>query len=177
MDKFITDQYNAIMKMAKRICKGNKEWEDVANYVIAGFLEKRNAAELIHRGEAMKYMSGMIHLSYYSNTSPYHKLYRQSGKVHELYESTEKRQVIDETYNLDRDQLTEEVYGILEDMKAECLELWYTATLFEMYVDFGNYSEISRKTKIPRTSVSQAVQEGREYIQATLKKRNIDFDY
>jgi DNA-directed RNA polymerase specialized sigma24 family protein len=62
-------------------------------------------------------------------------------------------------------------------MKAECLELWYTATLFEMYVDFGNYSEISRKTKIPRTSVSQAVQEGREYIQATLKKRNIDFDY
>ncbi len=163
--------------MARRICKGSKEWEDVAHYVIAGFLEKENAIELIEREEAMKYMSGMIHLSYYSRTSPYHKLYRQSGKVHELYESTERRQAIDESYNLDRDQLTEEVYGILIDMKAENLELWYIATLFEMYVDYGNYSEIARKTKIPRTSVSQAVGEAREYIQATLKKRNIDYDY
>lgn len=165
------------MDMARRICKGSKEWEDVAHYVMAGFLEKENAEELIHREEAMKYMSGMIHLSYYSKTSPYHKLYRQSGKVHELYETTEKTQKADDPYQLDKDLLTEEAYGILEDMKADNLELWYSATLFEMYVKIGNYSEISRKTGIPRTSVSQGVDEAREYIKATLKKRNIDYDY
>ena len=165
------------MDMARRICKGSKEWEDVAHYVISGFLEKENAVELIERQEAMKYLSGMIHLSYYSKTSPYHKLYRQSGKVHELYETTEKLQKQDESYNLDRDQLTEEIYGILEDMKADRLEMWYTATLFEMYIDYGNYSEISRKTKIPRTSISQAVGEAREYITQILNQRGIDYDY
>lgn len=165
------------MDMARRICKGSKEWEDVAHYVISGFLQKDNCEELIHREEAMKYMSGMIHLSYYSKTSPYHKLYRQSGRVHELYESTEKVQKADDPYQLEKDKLTEEIYGILIDMKADNLELWYTATLFEMYVKIGNYSEISRKTGIPRTSVSQGVDEARKYIKETLKKRNIDYDY
>ena len=177
MNKFITDNYKNIMDMARRICKGSKEWEDVGHYVIGGFLEKDNALELIQREEAMKYMSGMIHLSYYSTTSPYHKLYRQSGKVHELYDTTLATVVSEDPYSIEKDSLTEEIYGILLDMKAENLELWYTATLFEMYVETNNYSEISRRTGIPRTSVSQGVDEAREYIKETLKTRRIDYDY
>jgi len=177
MDKFITDNYKNIMDMARRICKGNKEWEDVAHYVIHYFLEKENAQELVDREEAMKYMSGMLHLSFYSKTSPYHKLYRQSGKVHELYETTASTLESPDKYSIEKDQLTEEIYGILLDMKAENLELWYSATLFEMYVDIGNYSEISRKTQIPRTSVSHGVEEARQYIKETLKNRGLDYDY
>lgn len=177
MNKFITDNYDNIMIMAKRICKGNNEYQDVAHYVMHAFLEKDDGLALIERNEAMKYMSGMIHLSYYSKTSPYHKLYRQSGRVHELYESTAALLPEKDPYSLEKDQLTEEIYGILEDMKAETLELWYTATLFEMYVEIGNYSEISRKTQIPRTSVSQGVAEARAYIAQILKQRGIEYDY
>lgn len=173
MDKFIGDNYNEIIKMSKRICKGSRQHEDVAHYAIHSLLE---GGKQLSDAEVMKYLSGMIHLSFYSKTSPYHKLYRQSGRVHELYESTEMKRP-DEVYNLERDLLTEEIYGILEDMKAENLQLWYIATLMEQYIECGNYSEIWRLTGIPRTSVSQAVEECKAYIKLTLKNRGIDYDY
>lgn len=159
--------------MSKRICKGNPQWEDVAHHVIESVLT--SGKDLPDR-ECMKYLSGMIHLSYYSKTSPYHKVYRQSGRVHEMYDTTEMK-LHDEEYNMDRDLLTEEIYGILEDMKAESLELWYVATLMEQYTEYQNYSEIQRRTGIPRTSVSQAVDECKAYIKETLKLRGIDYDY
>ena len=159
--------------MGKRICKGNQEWEDVTHYVITEFMQRSDVNALIERGEALKLLSGMIHLSYYSHTSPYHKLYRQSGRVHELYESTSAIQVADEDYDLDGDLLTEEILGILTDMESESVDLWYIATLFKMYVEDPNYSEIGRKTGIPRTSISTAVEECRQYIKNILKTRDL----
>lgn len=173
MDKFIGTNYDEIIKMSKRICKGSVQHEDVAHHAIQSLLESKKQ---LTDPEIMKYLSGVIHLSYYSKTSPYHKLYRQGGRVHELYESTEMKRP-DEVYNLERDLLTEEVYGILEDMKSENLQLWYTATLMEQYIEVGNYSEIWRRTGIPRTSVSQAVEECKTYIKDQLKNRGIDYDY
>lgn len=161
--------------MGQRICK-HKEWEDVTHYVLSQFLENPKAVALIERGEAMKFMSGMIHLSFYSKTSPYHKHYRQSGKVVELYPTTGALQEW-EPYELERDQLTEELWGILEDMKSESVELWYLAQLMELYIDCGNYSQIERKTGIPRTSVKAGVEHCRRYIKETLIKRDIDYDY
>lgn len=162
--------------MSQRICKG-PEWEDVAHYVMGEFIQRADAQALIDRGEAMKYMSGMIHLSYYSHTSPYHKLYRQSGMVHELYDSTRDGEPEAEDYNIEADLLTEEILGILTDMESENIELWYMSTLFQMWLQEPNYSQISRKTGIPRTSISQAVDECRTYVRETLKQRNIDLDY
>ena len=161
------------MVMAKRICKGNPQYEDVAHYVIESALTSQKD---LPDDEVMKYLSGMIWLSFFSKTSPYHKEYRQSGKVHELYDYTADK-LVESDYNLEKDLLTEEIYGILEDMKAESIEQWHLATLMEMYTKHENYSEISRRTGIPRTSISQAVEECRQHILLTLKNRNIDYDY
>ena len=38
-----------------------------------------------------------------------------------------------------------------------------------------NFSELSRQTKIPRTSIAKAVEEARTYIQQQLKNNNIDY--
>ena len=161
--------------MGQRICK-SKEWEDVTHYVISEFLINPKAEDLIGRGEAMKFMSGMIHLSFYSKTSPYHKLYRQSGKVHELYPTTGALLETTE-YPIERDHLTEELWGILEDMKSESVELWYLAHLMELYIEHENYSHIERMTGIPRTSVKAGIDHCREYVIETLKNRNINYDY
>lgn len=183
--------------MTKRICKGSKETEDVAHYCISQFMEHKNAEAIVGRGEGMKFLSGMIHRSFHSGTSPYHKIYRQSGRVHELYDHTINKQsdnnfvfekqwhkklsdyqnvwyTHDDDYDYETDLTIEAIQGLLEEMLVEGVEQWFRATLFKMWLEESNYSELSRITKIPRTSISQAVNECREYIQQTLKQRGIE---
>jgi hypothetical protein len=158
------------MTMAKRVCKGSHEWEDVGHYVLSKFLEHPRMEELIEKGEAMKFMSGMMHLSFHSSTSPYHTLYRQKGRMHELYDKTTDS-LEDDPYDTTEDTMHTAAQAILEEMQTDNIESWYRSTLFLMYVEEPNYSELSRKTGIPRTSISQAVTECREYIKKQLTKR------
>lgn len=159
--------------MAQRITKGSIEWEDVCHYTIEKFLEHPRAQELVDRGEAMRFMSGMMHRSFHSSTSPYHTLYRQKGRMHSLKSTTEPEYA---EYNYGADMMAEAIQGILEEMEAENQETWYKARLFKMWLDEPNYSELSRRTNIPRTSISQAVQDCKEYILTELQKRNINYD-
>ena len=61
-------------------------------------------------------------------------------------------------------------------MKAESLELWFRATLLEMYTKEPNFSEIARQTKIPRTTIAKAVEEARSYVKQVLNNNNINYD-
>lgn len=173
VNNFITDNYDNIIIMSKRICKGSLESEEVAHYVLSEFIEHPSAIRLIEDGEAMKFLSGMIHRSFHSSTSRYHTIYRQKGRMHTLSKPTEDE---DTDYDYDTDYTIEAIEGILEEMQAENIELWFRATLFKMWLQTSNYSEIARQTKIPRTSISQAVEECRQYVQQTLKDRGIEYD-
>ena len=61
-------------------------------------------------------------------------------------------------------------------MKSDSIELWFRATLLEMWIECPNFSELARKTNIPRTSISKAVEEAQTYVRETIKKYNIDYD-
>jgi hypothetical protein len=162
--------------MSKRICKGSPQSEEVAHYVISQFLENPKAQPLIDTNDAMSYLSGAIWRSFNSSTSPYHTIYREKGRTHSLKEGFDHGEY-DNEYDFERDMITEEIEGILTDMEVDTIETWFQSTLFKMYIQTGNYSEIARKTKIPRTSISHAVNEARDYIQQTLKKRGIEWNY
>ncbi len=166
MNQFLTDNYDNIIRMAKRICKGSHESEDVAHHAIESFLVHKRAQEIVDAGEGMKFLSGIIWRSFHSATSPYHKLYRQSGKVYALYADTAARlhDIPHEEYDFETDLTIESIQGIIEDMLSDTVEQWYRATLFNMWLKEPNYSELARVTGIPRTSISQAVQECRAYI-------------
>lgn len=154
--------------MSKSICKCSQDTSDeLGHYVIEQFILHDRAQELIDQGDAMKFMSGMIWRSYHSSTSPYHKLYRQGGRMHELYDSTADK-IEDEEYDIETDLAIESIQGILEDMQSDTVEQWFRATLFIMWLDEPNYSELSRITKIPRTSISQAVNETIKYIKTRI---------
>jgi DNA-directed RNA polymerase specialized sigma24 family protein len=43
-----------------------------------------------------------------------------------------------------------------------------------MWLEQSNFSELARVTGIPRTTISQAVKECREYIRQTLIQRGIE---
>ena len=161
--------------MAQKICKGSSESLDVAHFAIESFMQHERGQELVDAGKAMNFLSGIIHRSFHSSTSQYHTIYRQKGRVHGFNDYTQIEQP-DIEYNHDKDIAIEAIQGIIEDMKADSIELWFRATLFEMWIDTPNFSEISRRTKIPRTSISQAVDEAREYIQYKIQINNIDYE-
>ena len=173
MNKFLGDNYEAIVLMAKKICRSHPEFEEVAHFAISEFIEHERGQELVDSGRAMNFISGIIHRSFHSSTSKYHTIYRQKGRMHGLPQTHDNLQNGD-TYDLGLDIATEAIQGILEDMKAESIELWFRSTLFEMYVKEPNYSELSRQTQIPRTSISKAVEEAKLYILQTLNDNNIN---
>lgn len=161
--------------MSKKICKSNSGWEDVAHFCIIKFTEHERAQELIDLNQAMRFISGMIYRSFWSNTSQYYNEYHQKGKMtscETIYDDVEEP----EEYDYEKDIAIEAILGVIEDMKAGGIEQWYKATLFEMWSETPNYSELSRRTKIPRTSISQAVSEAQQYIKQQLKNSNINYD-
>jgi len=162
--------------MCQKICKGSPESEDVAHYVISEFMEHERAEELVTAKQAMQFISGMMWRSFNSSTSAYHTLYREKGRVHSITrESDIDGEYLD--YNHNQDEVVGAIQGILEDMMADKEYLWYRATLLQMYLDEPNYSELSRRTRIPRTSISQGVEEAKSYIRIELQKRGINYDF
>lgn len=160
--------------MAKRITKHSPESEDVAHYAIEQFMTHPRGQELVDKGQAMLFLSGIIHRSFHSSTSPYHTLYRQKGRMHQIYWSNAEGR-IDEPYDETDDLKIEAIQGIIEEMLCDTKEQWFRAQLFKMYLTTSNYSELSRITKIPRTSISQAVSECIDYIKMRLKQYGINY--
>ena len=161
--------------MSRKICRMSPESEDVAHFAIEQFMQHERGQELVDAGKAMQFLSGIIHRSFHSSTSQYHTVYRQKGRVHSINQDALLKQD-DYQYDYEQDIATEAIMGVIEDMKADSIELWFRATLFEMWIEVPNFSELSRATKIPRTSISKAVDEAKEYIQLTLKQRRINYD-
>ena len=162
--------------MAQKICKGSSESEDVAHYVISEFMQHERAEELVNANHAMRFMSGMMWRSFNSSTSVYHTLYREKGRMHSI---TRESDIDGEylEYNHNEDEVVGAIQGILEDMHADKEKLWYIASLFQMWLNEPNYSKLSRRTGIPRTSISQGVEEAKQYIRIELQNRNITYDF
>lgn len=175
MNNFLETNYDDIITMARKICRSSPESEDVAHFAISEFIEHERGQEIVDSGKGMNFLSGIIHRSFHSATSKYHTVYRQKGRMHEFPEWVDTPH-LDDGYDYDKDIAIEAIQGVLEDMKAESIELWFRSTLFEMYLKEPNYSELARQTQIPRTSISKAVDEAREYIKQVLNNNNINYE-
>jgi hypothetical protein len=168
--------------MSKKICKSNAGWEDVAHFCIIKFTEHERAEELIGLGQAMKFLSGMIYRSFWSNTSQYYTLYHQKGKFSPVSTIYDEAMPEAQEYDYEEDLTIEAILGIIEDMKHTEGEggnrdkkLWEIATYLEQWVQTPNYSELSRISKIPRTTISHGVEEAIQYIRQQLKQNNINY--
>ena len=80
-------------------------------------------------------------------------------------------------YDHERDTVTGVIQGILEDMQQDREgELYIRSMLFQMWIKESNFSELSRITHIPRTSIAQYVSDAKSYIQNKLKEEGIDYE-
>lgn len=168
------------MLMSKKICKSSHEYEDVGHYAITHFMEHERGQELVDAGRAMNFLSGIIWRSFNSSTSEYYSIYKQKGRMHSLDQKLEFDPALLniplDLYDHEEDYMVSAIQGILEDMMCDRNDLWYRATLFQMYLQEPNYSELARRTDIPRNSISHAVEEARQYIKIELKKQGIKWN-
>ena len=177
MNNFLVENYKEIQLMAKKICKSDPEWEEVASYSIEKFMFHERAQEFVDEGVAMKFLSGIMHRSFYSSTSSYHYEIRQKGVMHGIHPEAEN--LLDNiNYNKQQDDVTACIALIMEEMVTTSKETWFAVVLFQMWIENPNFSKISRETGVPRTSVSRAITEAKKHIQTELKKRgHNDFEY
>jgi len=161
------------MLMSKKICRSHPEWEELGHYCIEKFMVHERAEELIEANRAMQFLSGIMHRSFHSSTSQYHKDIRQKGRMHTLPDTTQL-EFSDVDYNLEQDILIDTIEVILEEMVSDSKELYFQAVLFQMYSKEQNFSKISREVGIPRTTISRAVEDAKKYIKQQLKNRGID---
>lgn len=167
--------------MARKVSKHYKDYEDLGHYALEEFMQHERAQELVDSGRAMQFISGIMWRSWYSSTSRYHTLYREKGRMEKwgsIFDATwDQITPEDVAYDYEKDQAIDAINGILDDMVGDSIEHWFRSTLFRMYLDMPNYSELSRRTGIPRTSISKAVDEARDYIKKRLKDAGIDYDF
>ncbi len=188
LDNYITKEYKKIVHLARKITKTSdrKVYEELAHHALESFIKHKRAEELIEKKQAMLFLSGIMYRSWYSSTSPYHKErtgYRKEVELYpdvigvggiELYVNKSHTQNVwnhyEDEYDYETDQLIESIQGIMEDMESDTVEQWFRVVLFKMWLEQPNYSELERITHIPRTSISQAVKECKQYIKQRIEQ-------
>ena len=188
---WIDENYANIVQWAKNITKSDELSEDLAHYAIETFMTHRRYEEILDKevadpnfGHARGFILAIMRNSWYGKKSEFSRTY----KLHRADIGHRKRNLSDDDfaaqienqpkheYDLEKDFIIEAIEGILEEMSIDTKDLWYKAKLFKLYLQTPNFSKLSRETGIPRTSISNAVEEAKQYIIQELKNRNIDYD-
>lgn len=168
LNNWLNDNYQEIVNITKKITQ-NKEYRDIAHYIIVEFIDNKRAMELIEKKEALKYITGMVYNSYHSNSSPWAK----SNPKNLVYNQT--IEIVEDEYDYETDYLIDEVNKILNEKQTDIV-LWYNITLLKMWIDTPNYSFLSKQLNIPRTTISFAVNEAKNYIKKRIKDDNHNFN-
>lgn len=189
---WIQKNYSNIVQWAKNMTKSDQLAEELAHYAIETFITHKRYEEVIEKhnnepehGHCRGFILAIMRNSWYGKKSEftrYHKAHRadighrkrnvSSNKFNSLLEEQQHYE-----YDFETDYIIEAIYGILEEMELEIEDLhWFNARLFKMWLETPNFSAIARQTGIPRTSISNAVQEARDYVREQLKLRGIDYE-
>ena len=188
---WINDNYENILQWADNITKGDELANDLAHYSIETFMTHKRYQEILDKdaqdpsfGHCRGFILAIMRNSWYGKKSEFSRTY----KLHRADIGHRKRVVSDEEfaariesqpqhqYNYEKDFVIEAIEGILEEMAIDTKDLWYKGKLFKLWIQTPNFSKLARETGIPRTSISNAVEEAKEYIKQELKNRGIDYD-
>ena len=187
---WIANNYDNILQWSKNMTKGDNLADELAHYAIEKFLTHKRYEEITEKdridpefGHCRGFILAIMRNSWYgkkSEFSRYHKLHRadighrkRNLSDNKFMELLEEQHQNNDTYDYEKDYLIEAIDGILEEMAISTDDKWYQAKLFQMYMANSNFSALERELGIPRTSISNAVNDARDYIYTELKNRGI----
>jgi len=161
LNQWINQNWPKLQQAAKNITK-SKEWEDVLSYSLEVFLTHSKRDQLLKDGAAMWFIIRTMMNSYRSATSAYHTLYREKNKFTSLngFDTPDETPCAEEL-----EALIQKIELLLEQgLESRDPATWYRVKLLKLYIETPNYSKLARQIGIPRTSISQAVQEARQWV-------------
>ena len=185
---WVTQNYDNIIQWSRNMCKNDALYEELAHYAIEKLLTNHRYDEILAKhnldpdyGHLRGFILAIMRNSWYGKKSEF----RRVNANHRADIGSRKRVVTDdkwerltedipnEEYDFEIDFLVEAIEGLIEEMELDQEGLWYRARLLKLWLATPNFSELSRITGIPRTSISKAVDEAKTYIIEELKIRKI----
>jgi RNA polymerase sigma factor (sigma-70 family) len=153
------ESYKNLRKIALSLTKNNFEADDLLHDTISYLLEK----DLDHIKNINAYIACAMRISYYSNRSNYHRLYRKNYKMHsDIIPEHLENIKIEHTWMADR--LTNEQLDIYISRLP-----FFEREVFYLYAlnDFS-YDELSRETGIPKSYLYQTVKSAKDELRKSI---------
>ena len=176
--EWIEENYDNIRGWLKNIIKDENEAvkEDLIHDVIMIFMEHPKAEQLIEDDEARWFIVRIALNQSRSSTSKHYKNYKQNH--HSEFDDVAYNKT-EEEYDIKRDIETETLLNCLDTMYKGSNKERYYAMLILLYTAIENFSEVSRRMNIPRTTVAKNYKEGiqllrEKYLNTT--NNNIEID-
>ena len=165
-DQWVSENYENIKSWLRNTTRGKMKhlYEDFVHEIILIFLEHDRAQEIVDKGEARWFITRIALNQWRSTTSPWAK--REWLPTLPLLMDFEAP--LDE-YSVEDDAILELMVGILDDMHLGNIEEYYMSLVVMIYHELnGNFSEMSRRLDIPRTSLSKVYKQGISLIEERL---------
>jgi hypothetical protein len=145
-------KYQQLKKIATKICKNDENTDDLLHDILIQ-LETNKTYNTLSDNERVYFFIRAIQNQYYSNNSHYHKTYRKYAfdDIPINYEVEEQEYKELPTIDWVKETLDKE----LEVNK----EFWYKHGIYTMYLQERKLEVIHRKTRIPKYSLRQTLQE------------------
>ena len=178
VSEYITENYTNIQRWLKNVCKGENQhnFMDLVHDVMEIFLLHPKAEDVIERGEARWFIVRIALNQVRSKTSQYYYTYKPP-----FYEYIDNiNEEVDTSYDMDEDNTIETLLMILDEMYNGKKKERYYALIILLYLTDTNFSSLSRRLNIPRTTIAKNYYEGiellKEKYEYTIDKNRIDIN-
>lgn len=147
--------------ICKKVAKQNNV-DELLHYCIDQVITNEKFLQITTDAQKFFYFTRIVLNNYNSNTSPYHRTYRNEKISH--LEGTDVVDIIYEEEEIDLDWVENELKKMLK-------EEWYYARLFQLYIEEGcNLSKLNKRTTIPLGPLSRDINKVREQLKQKRKK-------
>ena len=151
---FLNRNYYQLLNISKKITKNDQLSQDLLHECILQLYDKDEIKLTKYDDNSIKYyITAVMRINYYSKTSPfYYKIKRER-----ILMTVDIASCWDMSYEQEEFE-TEEMYQLLEMNYAE-LD-WFKKSLLDLYLSLNSSMKaVSRKTRIPISSISRYIKE------------------
>jgi len=151
---FLNRNYYQLLNISKKITKNDQLSQDLLHECILQLYDKDDIKLNKYDDNSIKYyITAVMRINYYSKTSPfYYKIKRER-----ILMTVDINSCWDMSYEQEEFE-TEEMYQLLEMNYAE-LD-WFKKSLLDLYLSLNSSMKaVSRKTRIPISSISRYIKE------------------
>jgi len=156
-NQYLINDYDELVKASYKITGSNELSIDLLHYAIEEVTYKSNLQSIIDSGGMRFYLIRIMITQWRSQTGPFYKAFVKQSDTLELHNVENNIEIEQEKLDVDRVNL------IISELP------WYDKQLWELYVEGGyNYTELSKATGIPRTSIGLTINRVRKHIKKNL---------